>query len=243
VADLACALLFWSALAVSGGSGVLDMALVNAACAAGILLWAAFMIADEATIKYAMEQPHELLFVAQLATLGLMHLPRRFDASARRAARCHVSPSPPFPPDAGVFSTMTGMSAPRAARAQVRHRDPAAADVQSCLVDAYTIDTTDALFEAHRPKVEEEREELKKLRDAGARQALREAAAADTELRARAQAFNARVAMLNSQVAYAQEARDRFSRTCKGRRYYFEDLTVVRDRLPVEVREAIPKPQ
>jgi hypothetical protein len=72
--QLVCALLFWSALAVSGGSGVLDMALVNAACAAGILLWAAFMIADEATIKYAMEQPHELLFVAQLATLGLMHL-------------------------------------------------------------------------------------------------------------------------------------------------------------------------
>ena len=62
-------------------------------------------------------------------------------------------------------------------------------------------------------------------------------------IRARAQAFNARIAMLNSQVAYAQEARDRFSRNCKGRRYYFEDLTVVRDRLPVEVREVVPRPQ
>ena len=72
--QLVAALLFWGAFAVSGGAGVLDMALVNAACAAGILLWAGFMIADEATIKYAMEQPHELLFVAQLATLGVMHL-------------------------------------------------------------------------------------------------------------------------------------------------------------------------
>ena len=72
--QLVAALLFWSALAVSGGAGVPDLALVNAACGAGILLWAAFMIADEVTIKYALEQPHELLFVAQLATLGVMHL-------------------------------------------------------------------------------------------------------------------------------------------------------------------------
>jgi hypothetical protein len=149
-----------------------------------------------------------------------------------------------LPAGAGVFSTMTGMSAPPGgAERKYDIETLRPADVQSCLVDAYTIDTTDALFEAHRPKVEEEREELKKLRDAARAKPSGEAAAADTELRARAQAFNARVAMLNSQVAYAQEARDRFSRNCKGRRYYFEDLTVVRDRLPVEVREAIPKPQ
>jgi len=149
-----------------------------------------------------------------------------------------------FPAGAGVFSTMTGSSAP--AGATERKYDVATLrpeDLPSCLVDAYTIDTTDALFELQRPKVEAEREELKKLRDAARTKPSGEAAAADTELRARAQAFNARIAMLNSQVAYAQEARDRFSRNCKGRRYYFEDLTVVRDRLPVEVREVVPRPQ
>ena len=72
--QLVAAALFWYALVSSGAAGVLDMAAVNAACAAGILLWAAFMIADEVTLKYAMEQPHELLFVAQLASLVVMHL-------------------------------------------------------------------------------------------------------------------------------------------------------------------------
>jgi len=46
----------------------------SVAFAAGILLWAAFMIADEITIKYAMEQPHELLFIAQVACLLLIRL-------------------------------------------------------------------------------------------------------------------------------------------------------------------------
>jgi len=73
--QLGAAWLFWYALASSGAAGVPDMAAVNAACGAGILLWAAFMIADEITLKYAMEQPHELLFIAQLASLGVMHLP------------------------------------------------------------------------------------------------------------------------------------------------------------------------
>jgi hypothetical protein len=72
--QLAAAALFWHALASSGAAGVLDMAAVNAAFAAGILLWAAFMLADELTLKYAMEQPHELLFVGQLASLVVMHL-------------------------------------------------------------------------------------------------------------------------------------------------------------------------
>jgi hypothetical protein len=72
--QLLAAVLFWYALASSGGTGVPNMDAINAACTAGILLWAAFMIADEITIKYAMEQPHELLFVAQLASLLAMHL-------------------------------------------------------------------------------------------------------------------------------------------------------------------------
>ena len=72
--QLLAAALFWYALASSGGAGIVDLDAVNAACGAGIALWAAFMIADEITIKYAMEQPHELLFIAQLASLLVMHL-------------------------------------------------------------------------------------------------------------------------------------------------------------------------
>jgi hypothetical protein len=68
------AALFWLALASSAGAGVINMDAANMACAAGIFLWAAFMIADEVTIKYAMEQPHELLLIAQLGSLLVMHL-------------------------------------------------------------------------------------------------------------------------------------------------------------------------
>jgi hypothetical protein len=68
------AILFWYALASSGAAGIINLDAVNLACSAGILLWCAFMIADEITIKYAMEQPHELLFIAQLASLLVMHL-------------------------------------------------------------------------------------------------------------------------------------------------------------------------
>ena len=72
--QLAAAAFFWYALGSSWAGGMLDMPAVNAACGAGILLWAAFMIADEITLKYAIEQPHELLFIAQLASLVVMHL-------------------------------------------------------------------------------------------------------------------------------------------------------------------------
>ena len=72
--QLLAALLFWFALSASGGQGVIAAGAVNAAYATGIFLFAAFMIADELTIKYAMEQPHELLLVAQLGSLLVMHL-------------------------------------------------------------------------------------------------------------------------------------------------------------------------
>jgi hypothetical protein len=68
------AALFWLALASSGAAGIIDLNAASMACAAGILLWGAFMIADEVTIKYAMEQPHELLLIAQLGSLLVMHL-------------------------------------------------------------------------------------------------------------------------------------------------------------------------
>ena len=141
---------------------------------------------------------------------------------------------------AGVMSTMgVAPSSPNVPK----QYDPTtieADELKGCLVDAYSIDTADALFDAERPKVEAEREELKKLRDAAKAKPTNAAADADKELRARTQAFNAHVADLNSRVAYAQDARDRFSKHCKGRRYYADDFTAARRALPVEVRNAIP---
>jgi hypothetical protein len=61
--------LFACATLASLSAGTMSWDAVNAAFAAGTMLWAAFMIADEITIKYAYEQAHELLFILQLATL------------------------------------------------------------------------------------------------------------------------------------------------------------------------------
>ena len=141
---------------------------------------------------------------------------------------------------AGVMSTMA--VAPSSPEVPKKY-DPAtikADELKGCLVDAYSIDTADVLFDAERPKVEAEREELKKLRDAAKAKPTNATAEMEKELRARTQAFNAHVAQLNSRVAYAQDARDRFSRHCKGRRYYADDFAAARRALPVEVRNAIP---
>jgi hypothetical protein len=72
--QLAAASLYAWAFCASFAGGAIAAAAVNAAFAAGIGLWAAFMIADEITIKYAYEQSHELLFVAQLASLVAMYV-------------------------------------------------------------------------------------------------------------------------------------------------------------------------
>ncbi|HUQ28879.1 MAG TPA: hypothetical protein VM051_09815 [Usitatibacter sp.] len=71
--QFAVACLFaWAFIASLGTGGIAPVA--NVAFSAAILLWAAFMIADEITIKYAMEQPHELLFIAQIACLLAIHI-------------------------------------------------------------------------------------------------------------------------------------------------------------------------
>ena len=139
---------------------------------------------------------------------------------------------------AGVMSTMT--VAP--ATAEAKKYDAATVkrdELKGCLVDAYSIDSADVLFDAERPKVEAEREELKKLRDTAKGKPSNATAEVERDLRERTKAFNARIADLNSRVAYAQEARDRFSRLCKGRRYYADDFTEARNALPVEVRSAV----
>ena len=142
---------------------------------------------------------------------------------------------------AGVFSTMTGAAAPQGGERKYDALTMKPAELKSCVVDAYSIDIADALFEAQRPQVEEERAELHRLREAARGKPTSASAASETELRAKAQVFNAKVAALNSRVAYAQEARDRFSKVCKGRKYYFDDLASVRRQLPVEIREIVPR--
>jgi hypothetical protein len=72
--QLAAAALYAWAFYVSFAAGWIAPTAMNTAFAAGIGLWAAFMIADEITIKYAYEQSHELLFIAQLASLVAMHV-------------------------------------------------------------------------------------------------------------------------------------------------------------------------
>jgi hypothetical protein len=72
--QVAAASLYAWAFCASFAAEAIAATAVNAAFAAGIGLWAAFMIADEITIKYAYEQSHELLFIAQLASLVAMHV-------------------------------------------------------------------------------------------------------------------------------------------------------------------------
>jgi hypothetical protein len=141
----------------------------------------------------------------------------------------------------GVLSTMTGTTATPDAERKYDGIMLKPADLKSCLVDAYSIDIADALFDAERPKVEEERAELHRLREAARGKPTNAGAASEAELRLKAQAFNARIAALNSRVAYAQDARDRFSRVCKGRKYFFEDLASVRRQLPREIRDIVPR--
>ena len=70
--QLAAAILYAVAFAACAG-GMPSLALLDLAFGTGIGLFAAFMLADEITIKYAYEQAHELLLIAQLASLGLLH--------------------------------------------------------------------------------------------------------------------------------------------------------------------------
>jgi hypothetical protein len=71
--QLAGAVLYAVAFTAILGTASLPMGLLNLAFGTGIGLFAAFMLADEITIKYAYEQAHELLLIAQLASLALLH--------------------------------------------------------------------------------------------------------------------------------------------------------------------------
>jgi hypothetical protein len=71
--QFAAATLYAVAFAATIGAGSFPMGLLDLAFGTGIALFAAFMLADEITIKYAYEQAHELLLIAQVASLALLH--------------------------------------------------------------------------------------------------------------------------------------------------------------------------
>ena len=61
-------------VALSLAHHAIEVDAATLALGSGIALWAAFMLADEITVKYEFERTHELLFIAQLATLLAVHL-------------------------------------------------------------------------------------------------------------------------------------------------------------------------
>jgi len=61
------------ALWLSLAHHAIDLDAATLALGCGVALWGAFMLADEITLKYEFERTHELLFVAQLATLAALH--------------------------------------------------------------------------------------------------------------------------------------------------------------------------
>lgn len=67
-------LLFGSATVSSLKQWSLSWELIDTAFAAGLDLWAAFMLADELCRQYDPERAHVLFLTAQLITLVALHL-------------------------------------------------------------------------------------------------------------------------------------------------------------------------
>ena len=72
--QVVASLAFVCAFAASSRTTGPSWTTINLAFGCGIALWAAFMIADELTFKYAYEQSHELLFIAQVVSFAAMYL-------------------------------------------------------------------------------------------------------------------------------------------------------------------------
>jgi hypothetical protein len=72
--QLTTVLLFGWAIVASIENASLNWALVDAAFAAGLGLWGAFMLADEFFKEYDTEHTHVQLFTAQLVTVVALHV-------------------------------------------------------------------------------------------------------------------------------------------------------------------------
>jgi hypothetical protein len=69
------ALLFWRAFATYRGRPLADERPAVLACGVNLALWAAFQVLDEVFLAYAPEAVHRVIFLGQLATLILLHVP------------------------------------------------------------------------------------------------------------------------------------------------------------------------
>ncbi len=67
--EATAASLFWLAWRQTGLRAARDATALYPAFLAGLMLWAAFMLADELLIAYTVEAAHVRLFIAQLVTL------------------------------------------------------------------------------------------------------------------------------------------------------------------------------
>jgi hypothetical protein len=69
------AALFWRAAAVYRGRPLAEERVAAGACGVNLALWCAFQVLDEVFLAYQPEAVHRTIFLSQLATLILLHLP------------------------------------------------------------------------------------------------------------------------------------------------------------------------
>jgi hypothetical protein len=69
------ATLFWWAVASYRGRPLAQEKAAVAACGVNLVLWSAFQVLDEVFLAYQPEGVHRVIFVSQVATLLLLHLP------------------------------------------------------------------------------------------------------------------------------------------------------------------------
>ena len=67
--------LFWWAVATYRGRPLTREKAVLYACGVNLALWAAFQVLDEVFMAYQPEGVHRVIFVSQIVTLLLLHLP------------------------------------------------------------------------------------------------------------------------------------------------------------------------
>jgi hypothetical protein len=69
------ALLFWRAVATYRGRPLAQESPAVLACGVNLALWAAFQVLDEVFLAFEPEAVHRVIFLGQLATLILLHVP------------------------------------------------------------------------------------------------------------------------------------------------------------------------
>ena len=72
--QIVAAALLWRALVSSAAAGALLVGAVNLAFTVALAMWAAFLLSEEIFQQYRTEGKHLLFFIAQLLTLGALHL-------------------------------------------------------------------------------------------------------------------------------------------------------------------------